>query len=119
MLHADGPNILVFAPFDAKDDIKALPSRRWDRERRCWVVPRELRYDVRVLERWCTVIDDRSDAATEWLSEMFAVIPDEQVNRVYRTLSFDLHPDHGGSTQLMAALNRAHDDRLAVIRRAS
>jgi hypothetical protein len=119
-LVSDGPNILVFAPFDAKDDIKALPSRRWDRERRCWVVPKELCLAARrILDRWCTTVDDRSEAATDWLVEMFASVPDEHVDRVYRALSVALHPDHGGSTRLMAAVNRVHDDRVQVTRRPS
>lgn len=119
-LVVDGPNILVFAPFDAKDDIKALPSRRWDNNRRCWVVPKELHHAARrVLDRWCTTIDDRSEASMGWLVDLFAAIPDESVDRVYRALSVALHPDHGGSTELMAVVNRVHDVRLHNVRRPS
>ncbi len=115
MLLADGTNILVFGPFEAKDDLKALPVRRWDAVRRCWVVPAPLHRAARqILERWCTAVDDRTEDVSSWVVDLFAVIPDEHLDRIYRALSVAVHPDHGGSTRLMSEVNRVHDARLAV-----
>jgi len=36
------------------------------------------------------------------------------VKRVYRALSLEFHPDRGGSNEAMQALNRFHDELMAV-----
>lgn len=110
LLVPDGTEILVYAPFSAKGALKALPVRRWDAARRCWIVPAALRSTARrVLEAHCDLIEDRCEPETGWLSELFLAVPPRYFDAVYRALSMALHPDHGGNHRLMTALNRLHE----------
>ena len=103
-----GDELHVYSPFEAKDDVKSLPRRRWDADRKCWIVPAEHRRQMLdALRRTCDVIDETGSVA--WISEMFAVVPTRHRERVYRALSMCLHPDVGGSNEMMRALNVVYE----------
>jgi len=99
----DGADLLVFAPYELRDTIKALPRRRWDPTRKCW------RPLLEALRRHGSV-DDQTDS-TGWISDLFAVVPTRHRERVYRALAVACHPDTGGSNALMARLNAEYDRR--------
>jgi len=48
---------------------------------------------------------------SDWIDEMFRVIPDNKVDFVYRALAQCLHPDVGGDEELMKRLNIAYQRR--------
>lgn len=50
---------------------------------------------------------------SDWIDEMFRVIPDNKVDFVYRALAQCLHPDVGGDEELMKRLNIAYQRRKA------
>lgn len=110
----------VFSPFEAKDVIKRLPTRRWDKGEKCWVIPNT---DIPLLQitlqgsgftTW--VVDDpRSQPADQgkshgtWADRMFAELEPPLADKAFKALIRVLHPDTGGSTTAMQALNSARD----------
>jgi len=99
--------LLVYSPLAAKDDIKAIPGRLWDAERRAWTVPEVFRGDViAVLQRHCpagvSVLDGggdgdtavtlkriRSAIETEMLAAVDTFIESEMRDGVLRALTED------------------------------
>jgi hypothetical protein len=103
-----GDELHVYSPFEARDDVKSLPRRRWDAERKCWIVPFTHRRQVLdVLRQTCDVIDETNSIA--WIAELFAVVPPRHRERVWRALAMACHPDVGGTNALMAAINREYE----------
>lgn len=114
----------VFSPFEAKDVIKALPTRRWDKAEKCWVIPNT---DIPLLQMtlqsagfvtW--VVDDPTGSGNPggsssakgtgtWADRMFAELEPPLAEKAFKALLRVLHPDVGGSTTAMKALNSARD----------
>ena len=114
----------VFSPFEAKDLIKGMPTRHWNKTEKCWVIPST---DVPLLHMslqgagfttW--IVDDpadstgqRGDARTStadtWADRMFAELEPPLADKAFKALIRVLHPDTGGSTTAMKALNSARD----------
>lgn len=106
----------VLSPFSAKDDVKALPSARWDKTIRAWVIlslnvegaARDLRrlgYAVE-LEGFRTVDTPRVNEPWE---AMFSAVPVALRAKTYRALVKVLHPDAGGDLAAMQALTVAFE----------
>lgn len=113
----------LHTPFDKKfvDELKnqIQPShRKWDPGQGVWHV-NELFLDV-VVELTKRYFDE---VTTDLLQQpsiavpenMFMPVlqalksmPDGALDKVYRTLATALHPDHGGSNELMTKLNQAY-----------
>ena len=121
----------VYAPFQFKDIVKALPGRTWDSTKRCWRIPlyfvdeaanalRAVGCEVHVTRAdgtpWTSGrpgAGHRSTPAEGWASALLKAVGPQHQDRVYRALSRVLHPDAGGDTQLMQDLNRARDNAQA------
>ena len=86
--------------------IKGLPVRRWDTQRRAWIVPFDLRQSAqRTLERiGYSVTVDASRAATptatDAITTLLGAVPPSQHRRLLRTLAASTHPDIGGDQAL-------------------
>ena len=113
----------VFSPFAAKETIKTMPTRRWDKTAKCWVIPNT---DVPLLQAFLQrdrftvwIVDQpgntegqepshRSPQGT-WAERMFAELDPPLAEKAFNALIRVLHPDAGGSTAAMQALNSARD----------
>ncbi len=120
----------VVFPYDppTKDDLLAtLPkfARWWDPGTRCWwvldvyevaavVVLKSHSYRVfaKDLIRTPPVLDGNAAAFANVFEALLQEVPAELRLTVYRHLSLALHPDRGGSTELMQRLNTAWDKEL-------
>ena len=112
---------------DFKDRIP-WDGRRWDGERRRWIIAALYVADLLDFlgEIGADVLDDRPRQATKMavpalprdLRAAFDVLhmqydaPLGCAEAIYRFMAKTVHPDHGGTNDAMAALNRA----IAVIR---
>lgn len=116
----------VFSPFEAKDIVKTMPSRTWDKERRCWTIPAIFVDDLRAaLEAagFKAVVTETGRqrqqreqppprpgrTAGTWADAMFRELGPDLGDRAYKQLVRVLHPDVGGSTTHMQVLNAARD----------
>lgn len=108
----------VFSPFEAKDIIRGMPTRRWDKERRCWVIPVDdaaaLRgrlewegFTVQVHSNWRP--EPRTTTVVNWADSLFQALPEALAEKAFKALTRVLHPDTGGDTALMQQLNGARD----------
>jgi hypothetical protein len=104
----------IFAPFQFKEVVKAFPGRRWDSERKCWLLDVAFTDDVAdALRRaGCTVYLTRQDGtawksgrpdhghrdepADGWAEMLFAAVGPERADSIFRALSKVLHPDVSG-----------------------
>lgn len=127
---AEGPHIFVWFEFHPGlvEGLKvAIPrsSRRWVPGRRGWLIDREYwRLAVSVFRHWGVLFDDQTDAgprqpdasdadAAAWAAlHLRPGAPPEMVAAAYRVLAKLHHPDHGGDTEAMKAINLAYE-RLA------
>jgi hypothetical protein len=122
----------VFTPYDLREIVKTIPGRKWDPVGKCWTVPLPFVPDLADALRaagstvhvtkpdgtpWAsgrTGEGRRDTPAADWAEQLLRAVGPDRAERVHRALVRVLHPDaEGGSTELMAALNRARD-RVAV-----
>ncbi|MFN8105085.1 MAG: hypothetical protein U0U69_11540 [Acidimicrobiia bacterium] len=111
----------IVSPYAAKDELKTIPGRRWDKTARQWVIPAAYAYDAeQILWRYCTHVDVRDNRpapppppppaqSDNPFTALLEAVPDGLRRKVYRSLAAVLHPDHGGNEALAKALNAAHD----------
>ena len=111
----------VISPFNSRyiEDLKTViqPShRKWDPDQRVWHVNEIFLEELVGLLKmhFDEVVTDLTEPPTDnMFVPLFAALqgmPDGTMDKVYRTLSQALHPDHGGSTELMSKLNNAYDE---------
>ena len=88
-------DVRVYAPFEAKDTIKARPVRHWDKTLRAWIVPLSDVETVRILLTRCgyppLVIDHRpikhtTNGAQAWADALFAQVPERLHGRLFRAM---------------------------------
>jgi hypothetical protein len=116
---------VVEFPYDdaALEIIRSVPGRRWNRDARHWIIPHaEVRLAAtRFHKAGFTVTIDghpfdpapsppRADIGGAPLTAFFRILPVALRQPVYRALARVLHPDAGGDTALMQALNRANEE---------
>ncbi|TKA13201.1 hypothetical protein [Actinacidiphila oryziradicis] len=114
----------VFSPFEALGCIRTLPSRlrNWDAAEKCWVISLTLVPELKAAlaaEGFKVVVRDakagraesprRGRAADTWADAMYAAMDKALADRAYKALLPVLHPDRGGDTEAMQALNAARD----------
>lgn len=122
----DGVDMKVFSPFAAKDTIKSMPSRRWDKDDRCWVVPSYLKRDLLMAleldgfeiryeqaprkDSFEDLFDlfTRPTSVSDWVRDAFTAAGD-RAPKLYRALASVFHPDAGGEHALMVRINEAYD----------
>lgn len=104
-------------------DLRELPVRRWDSERRCWIVPEIFVDDViDILSGYKDVLSGVQVSGTtrsskhrppdfNWVDELFAELPSQALTRVYRSLAYAFHPDVGGNPEIMKQINLAYERR--------
>ena len=108
----------VFFPYDADlvETLKALiPSsaRRW--EEKSWWVLEAFRFQLHeLLQDYGLEVALRTNRrpsvnAGAPLEALFQAIPANLRNKVYRQLSVALHPESGGTNELVKELNGAYD----------
>src|SRR5262245_35431914 len=120
------PDALISAPYEARFAIKELPTRRWNKLRKRWVIPvgdvdlavvqlRSAGWHVSVIggraneEPPPTPPPARERTQPTWADLLFTALPDRFHGPVYTALSKVLHPDIGGDTAAMQQLNAARD----------
>lgn len=95
----------------------SIPSefRRWDPIEKRWLFSPLYLADVEAICRHYFSPESVSldiaggVSSSELFVQLFDLLRGEERERVYRTLAMALHPDRGGSTELMKQLNNAHD----------
>ena len=114
----------VVSPYDPDyiEDLKTViqPSHRiWDKDQRVWHVNEMFLEElVGLLQmHFDEVTTDLVEPAEPATSNMFKPVfealkgmPDGAIDKVYKSLAFALHPDHGGSNELMTKLNGAYQE---------
>ena len=115
----------VVAPYKADfvDELKSSiqPSHRsWDPDNKHWLVNEIYLEDlVKMCQRHFDEIEtDLVEGATEatepenLFTQVFNALPNGgYVDKVYYALAQAIHPDHGGSEELMTQLNKAYQER--------
>ena len=110
----------IVAPYNADfvDQIKSeiQPSHRtYNPDTKRWSVNDIFLEEVIVMLK--KHFDDvETDLTTEQpdnlFAQVFSVLPDgDYVDKVYHALAQAIHPDHGGSEQLMKQLNQAYQEK--------
>jgi hypothetical protein len=103
----------IWLAFEDKDEAKALPGSRWDKHLRCWTVPDLFERDARELVDRLNLRYAGTGTSVVLLSSaltsLFAALPAPYRTPTHRALARVLHPDHGGTNELMRALNDAWD----------
>lgn len=114
--------VRVVAPWnqDFLDELKDTfqPSfRRWDPDAKHWLINDIYLEDIILL---CKKYFD--DVETDLTSEssdsnpfiaVLDLIPIQDLDKIYKTLAFAVHPDRGGSDKSMKLLNEAYEKRKA------
>ncbi len=114
----------ISTPFNADfvDKLKALipgNARTWNKESKMWsVIETHLEDAVNLLKLYyAEVITTIGQEKEQDTGNMFARVfeamkglPKENVDKTYKALATALHPDHGGSNELMMQLNQAYQE---------
>lgn len=123
----------AYVPYDFRHIPGSIPGRRWDRDRKAWLVSTSM-LDVladALREAGVTVYLHRGDGtewrsgkhgrrsapAADWVSEAFHSVADELVPVLRRSLLAAFHPDRGGDPELAKRVNAVADARLNGRRR--
>lgn len=113
----------LFIPYDVDfiEDLKeSLPSncRWWDRNQKCWHVQADfLQTVLELCQEYCDATNNQVKPASKAapqpniFEEVFKIIPQDYTSRVYAALAQAVHPDHGGSNEIMKQLNLAFQNR--------
>ncbi len=121
--HAD-----IRSPFEAKEIIKVIPSRRWSKSGKRWSIDesyinlaadalRQAGYKVFVTDLAGNPYQSvgshgtRSTPAPDWVAAAFAAAPKDRVDKLRRGLMASFHPDVGGDPEVAKRIN-AEADRL-------
>jgi hypothetical protein len=102
----------IWSAFEDKDRVKALPSARWDPSLKCWTVDRLFRADA---ERLVAALNGAGAASPagqmvplgQAFTALFTALAPAWRQPVHRALIKVLHPDQGGDTATVQALNDA------------
>jgi len=80
--------------------------RKWDQDNKMWIIS-EVVYDelLVILKKYFYNIKVKMMAPDDIFSYLFDLIPIEYHSKIYKSLATALHPDHGGSNEVMKILN--------------
>lgn len=111
----------VVTPYNADfvDELKSniQPShRQWDPDNKHWLINDLYLEDlVNMCQRHYDEIEtDLKEGDTEHenlFTQVFEILPEDSRKNVYRVLALALHPDKGGSEELMKKLNEAFSSK--------
>lgn len=93
--------------------------RKWDGQRKCWLFMNEaIREVLFITEQYCGTVEQVEDNATRDLSQedveaymllhVLPSAPKEVIRAAYKAMALLAHPDRGGSTAQMQAINSAY-----------
>lgn len=108
------PWMRVFFPYDdviveVIKEILPKATRWFDRPNGSWMIrPALLRTTVELLEDHFAVHVE-APSGDGPIEGLFAQVPAERREKLFQKLAGVLHPDTGGSTELMQGLNEAHE----------
>lgn len=116
-----GDRFGIWCPYEVKDFVKRLPGARWDPDLRCWYVHTQFRADA---EEFCAAVNEGRNptappprspksAPTMDTRAAFAVLlkaAGPLAEKLYKSSAKVLHPDLGGTEQLMKALTAAWNE---------
>lgn len=116
----EGRSAKVRSPFEAKNIIKAMPVRRWSAPEKSWVVPandvpvlenrlRAAGYQVETTRPGQSQPSQNNEAGGTWADQLLGALNPDVATAAYKALARVLHPDVGGSTEVMKVLNAARD----------
>ena len=115
--------LIMVSPYDKSfvEQFKsAVPSgqRRWEPESKRWLFNSVYIADVvGLLKLHFPEIEITSDLVqevepeTSLFEQLLAILPDDYLEKIYKILAMALHPDRGGSNELMSKLNQAYAKR--------
>lgn len=106
---------------DFVDELKeTVPSsnRKWDPDRKEWsisemfleeLIPMLKRYFDEVIT---DLLEEPSIPDNMFMPVFEALkgLPNDNIDKIYKSLANALHPDHGGSTEIMTKLNEAYGE---------
>lgn len=114
----------IYSPYELRDIVKSFPAwtRHWDPVRKCWQV--ELGYVDAIAGALRAAGEDvyftgggdeakrpasPSTPSPNWAVSLLAAVGPAREEAAYRAMSKVVHPDAGGSTELMQQLNAARN----------
>lgn len=103
----------VWTPFEYKDDLKAIPTARWNPTLRCWTIHEMFLDEAERLVRRVNgetgnpETPEGYNELTMALEDLFDALPTNLRRATHRALATVWHPDKGGNTDAMKALNTA------------
>mgnify|MGYP001558341190 CR=1 FL=1 len=115
--------LLMVSPYnkDFVEQFKAtIPSaqRKWDPESKRWLIGEIYAVEIAELIKQhfpeaeiTTDLVQETTPEVNLFEQLFTVLPAEFVDKIYKTLSMAVHPDKGGSNELMSKLNQAYENR--------
>jgi len=121
----------IFSPFEAKNIIKAIPTRSWSKPGKCWQVDIDYINMAADSLRHCgytvfvTDLDGKkygstgthgkgSTPAADWVAAAFAAAPKDRCDKMRRGLLVAFHPDVGGDPEVAKRINAEADRRLGI-----
>jgi hypothetical protein len=114
-----GMTAIVDFPYDeeAVDIIRTIPGRRWDRGAKHWIIPVDCvtlaakRFESAGFTVTGDIPRPRPTASVvDPFGALLTAVPPKLRSPLYKSIARVLHPDAGGTTELMQQLNKAFDD---------
>ena len=103
---------------DFVDELKESiphPHRQWNPTDKMWNISETyLEELVKILTRYygedvsTNLVEQKSD---NLFKQVFDILPNDFVDKVFFALAQALHPDHGGTNGMMTQLNSAYEER--------
>ena len=115
--------VAVITPYnpDFVDNLKITiphPHRIWDGVDKHWLISESYVGElVKLLNIYYTEIttdigtEEQPTTPQNLFKSVFELLPDDYLAKVYMALAQAVHPDHGGTTEMMTQLNQAYQER--------
>jgi len=104
----DDGRVGIWAEFQYKEALKALPSAQWAPSLKCWHVDQMFRGEAKALvDRINGGID--AEGVRVFIA-MFRLVPPRLRQEAYRALARVMHPDSGGDEQVMKMVTAARNE---------
>ncbi len=128
VIEPNGLDAAVYSPYEFKEIVKSFPGRRYNKARKCWIVPvafvNSVADALRLAGVQVFVTDSHGQAwtgstskthghrdtpAVDWVEEAFKAVRPDKADKLRRGLLLAFHPDHGGSHEISVQINQAAD----------
>ena len=99
------------------DELKAEiqpPHRKWNPDTKIWLVHESwteelVKICTRYFDEVISDLEDDGSSDDNLFDQVFTVVDGQYRDKVYYALAQALHPDHGGSQEIMKKLNEAYE----------